>query len=291
MLENVARLSRERAFSILETTMTTMQKVRPAAPVAPWLGGKKALSAKIIERIEAVDHSTYAEPFVGMGGVFLRRSWKPQLEVANDFNGEVTNLFRILQQHYPQLMDVMRFQIASRREFERLRQVDPATLTDLQRAARFLYLQRQSFGGKLGGVFGVAADRPPRFSLSRLEPILEAAHERLESVVFENLDWAELICRYDGPGTLFYLDPPYWGGEDDYGKGLFDRSQFEKMADVLAGIRGKFLLSINDRPEIRELFAAFRFEEVSLKYTVSAGSSTDAKELFITNFAASHRLL
>ncbi|WP_295452593.1 DNA adenine methylase, partial [uncultured Pseudophaeobacter sp.] len=94
---------------------------------------------------------------------------------------------------------------------ERLRKTDPATLTDLQRAARFLYLQRQAFGGKLGGVFGVATDRPSRFSLSRLEPILEAAHERLESVIFENLDWSDLIRRYDGSKTLFYLDPPYWG--------------------------------------------------------------------------------
>jgi DNA adenine methylase len=157
-----------------------MERVSPAAPVAPWLGGKKALSAMIIERIEAVGHATYVEPFVGMGGVFLRRKWRPKLEVANDFNGEITNLFRILQQHYPQLMDVMRFQIALRREFERLRKTDPSTLTDLQRAARFLYLQRQAFGGKLGGVFGVASDRAPRFSLSWLEPILEAAHERLE---------------------------------------------------------------------------------------------------------------
>ena len=231
-----------------------------------------------------MDHATYAEPFVGMGGVFLRRKWQPKLEVANDFNGEVTNLFRILQRHYPQLMDVMRFQIASRREFERLRQVDPSTLTDLERAARFLYLQRQCFGGKLGGVFGVAADRPPRFSLSRLEPILEAAHERLENVVFENLDWADLITRYDGPDSLFYLDPPYWGGENDYGKGLFDRSQFQKMAVVLADLKGKFILSINDRPEIRELFAAFQFEEVRLKYTVSSGGATEAAELIISNF-------
>ncbi|MFV1573689.1 DNA adenine methylase [Phaeobacter sp. JH20_30] len=261
-----------------------MEKVRPAAPVAPWLGGKKALHGKIIERIEAVDHKTYAEPFVGMGGVFLRRSWKPQLEVANDFNGEVTNLFRILQQHYPQLMDVMRFQIASRREFERLRQVDPGTLTDLQRAARFLYLQRQAFGGLVKGVFGVSVDKPSRFSLSRLEPILEAAHERLENVVFENLSWADLIRRYDGPETLFYLDPPYWGGEDDYGKGLFDRSQFEKIATILGGIKGKFLMSINDRPEIREMFSAFRFEEVSLKYSVANGVATDASELFISNY-------
>ena len=263
--------------------MTTMTKVRPAAPVAPWLGGKKALSARIIARIEAVDHATYAEPFVGMGGVFLRRSWKPQCEVANDFNGEITNLFRILQQHLPQLMEVMRYQIASRREFERLRKTDPATLTDLQRAARFLYLQRQAFGGKLGGVFGVATDRPSRFSLSRLEPILEAAHERLESVIFENLDWSDLIRRYDGSKTLFYLDPPYWGGESDYGKGLFERSAFQAMAEQLARIRGKFSLSINDRPEIRELFAGFEFEEVRLKYTVAAGGATEAAELIISN--------
>ncbi|MDF1717834.1 MAG: DNA adenine methylase [Antarcticimicrobium sp.] len=261
-----------------------MTKVRPAAPVAPWLGGKKALSARIIERIDAVDHATYAEPFVGMGGVFLRRSWKPQLEVANDFNGEITNLFRILQQHYPQLMEVMRYQIASRREFERLRKVDPSTLTDLQRAARFLYLQRQAFGGKPGGVFGVATDRPPRFSLTRLEPILEAAHERLENVVFENLDWSDLIARYDGAQTLFYLDPPYWGGENDYGKGLFDRSQFQTMAEQLAGIRGRFILSINDRPEIREIFSGFEMEEVRLKYSVAAGGSTEAAELIIANF-------
>ncbi|KUP91809.1 modification methylase DpnIIA [Tritonibacter horizontis] len=264
--------------------MTTMTKVRPAAPVAPWLGGKKALSARIIERIEATDHTTYAEPFVGMGGVFLRRSWKPACEVANDLNGEITNLFRILQQHYPQLMEVMKYQIASRREFERLRRVDPSTLTDLQRAARFLYLQRQAFGGKLGGVFGVDPGRPPRFSLSRLEPILEAAHERLESVVFENLDWQDLIRRYDGVGTLFYLDPPYWGGESDYGKGLFARDDFALMADQLASIKGRFILSINDCPEIREIFAAFCFEEVRLKYTVSSGSATEACELIITNF-------
>lgn len=271
--------------------MTTMTKVSPALPVAPWLGGKKALSAKIIERIEAVEHATYAEPFVGMGGVFLRRTWRPKLEVANDLNGEVTNLFRILQQHLPQLLEVMKYQIASRREFERLRQVKPETLTDLQRAARFLYLQRQAFGGKLGGVFGVAPDRPPRFSLSRMEPLLEAAHERLENVVFENLDWADLVERYDSPNALFYLDPPYFGGEADYGAGMFDRAQFAKMAELLAGIKGKFLLSINDRPEIRETFAAFHLDQVSLKYTVSSGASTDAQELFVSNFQPKTRLL
>ncbi|WP_408636024.1 hypothetical protein [Pseudophaeobacter flagellatus] len=66
-----------------------------------------------------------------------------------------------------------------------------------------------------------------------------------------------MIRRYDGSKTLFYLDPPYWGGESDYGKGLFERSALQAMGEQLAEIRGKFILSINDRPEIRELFAGF----------------------------------
>ncbi len=95
------------------------------------MGGKSKLARTLIERLERIPHKTYVEPFVGMGGVFLRRAFRPRLEVANDRNGDIVNLFRILQRHYPQLMDVMRFQLASRKEFERLRATDPATLTDL----------------------------------------------------------------------------------------------------------------------------------------------------------------
>ncbi|WP_339112859.1 DNA adenine methylase [Thioclava sp. GXIMD2076] len=265
-------------------------QVKSAQPVAPWLGGKKHLSARLVQKIEAIDHHAYIEPFVGMGGVFLRRRFKPKLEVANDINGEIVNLFRILQRHYPQLMEVMKFQIVSRREFERLRTQPPETLTDLERAARFLYLQRLAFGGQLGGVFGVATDRA-RFSLSRIGPLLEDAHERLEGVVFECLDWSELVRRYDSAGSLFYLDPPYYGGENDYGKNIFDRAQFARMAEQLGQIKGSFVLSINDTPEIRETFAGFEFEEVALKYSVSAKGATEARELIISNRSEAGRLL
>ncbi len=74
-----------------------MDRVRPAAPVAPWLGGKKRLHPTIIERIEAIPHKTYCEPFVGMSGVFLRRHFRPKLEGADDRNGEIVDLFRILR--------------------------------------------------------------------------------------------------------------------------------------------------------------------------------------------------
>lgn len=268
-----------------------MERVRPAAPVAPWQGGKRRLHPLIIEKTESISHQTYAEPFVGMGGVFLRRRFRPRLEVANDLNGEIVNLFRILQRHHRQLMDVMRFQIASRRDFERLRLTDPAGLTELERAARFLYLQRLVFGGQVKGVFGVAPEHAGRFSLSRLEPILEAAHERLEAVVFECLDWADLIARYDTPQTLFYLDPPYFGGENDYGKGLFDRGQFARMAAILASIRGAFILSINDVPEIRDIFAGFKIEPVKVMYSINVGGVTDAAELIVTNREVRARLL
>lgn len=267
-----------------------MELVRPAAPVAPWLGGKKALHPKIIDRIEGITHHTYVEPFVGMGGVFLRRRFRPKLEVANDLNGEIVNLFRILQRHYQQLLDVMRFQIASRRDFERLRETDPVTLTDLERAARFLYLQRLAFGGKLDGVFGVATGRS-RFSLSRLEPLLEAAHERLEAVVFENLDWSEVIARYDNPGTLFYLDPPYVGGESDYGKGMFTDADFGRIAEALASIKGAFVVSINDVPLARQLFAGFQIEEARLTYTIASTEATAARELIISNRDGVRRLI
>lgn len=255
-----------------------------AKPVAPWLGAKTRLAKRLIELIASIPHKTYAEPFVGMGGVFLRRPFRPTCEVANDRNGEIVNLFRVLQRHYPQLMEVMRFQITSRSRFETLRQTDPATLTDLERAARFLYLMRLAFGGQVNGVFGVSPGHAPRFDLSRIGLILEAAHERLAGVVFENLDWTELIERYDARETLFYLDPPYHGGESDYGKGLFSREDFARMAEILGDLQGRFILSINAVPEAEALFAPFNLERVDVTYTINREASKPSPELIVTNF-------
>ena len=178
-------------------------------------------------------------------------------------------------------MDTLRFQLTGRREFDRLKVSDPATLTDLERAGRFLYLQRLAFGGKVRGQsFGVDRSSSAGFNLTRLEPLLADVHDRLAGVVIENLDWPAFIDRYDRPGTLFYLDPPYWGSEDDYGRELFDRAQFILMADRLRLLKGRFILSINDVPEIRETFSGFAIEPVDLLYSVS-GAALPAKELII----------
>ena len=257
--------------------------VTPVHPPAPYIGGKRKLAARLVQQIGAVPHRTYAEVFVGMGGVFFRRQKQPRAEVINDRNGEVANLFRILQRHYPQFMDTLRWQLTGRREFERLQASNAAAVTDLERAGRFLYLQKTAFGGKVAGQsFGVDPSSSASFNLTRLEPLLAEVHERLAGVTIECLDWLPFIDRYDRAETLFYLDPPYFGSERDYGATLFGREQFEVMAERLSRLKGRFILSINDVPAIRKIFAAFDQDEVQLNYTVGGGKGRPARELIIT---------
>ncbi|MBF0888075.1 DNA adenine methylase [Gluconobacter cadivus] len=257
--------------------------VAPVRPVAPYLGGKRGLAKTISERIKSVPHTTYVEPFVGMGGVFLRRPFRAKGEVINDLNRDVANLFRILQRHYVPLMDMLRWQVTSRDEFERLRRAEASSLTDLERAVRFLYLQRMAFGGKTKSqAFGVQVGRPARFDVATLGPILEDVHARLSSVVIECLPWADVIARYDRPDTLFYLDPPYWGNENDYAA-AFSRDQFEQMANVLASLQGRFILSLNDRPEVRETFSRFKIESVDVNYSINPNASGKRGEVLISN--------
>jgi len=256
--------------------------VAPVKPVAAYIGGKRALSKRLVEQIAATPHSLYAEPFVGMGGVFLRRTTRPSCEVINDWSADVTTLFRVLQRHYVAFLDMLRFQLTTREAFERLQKVDPSTLTDLERAARFLYLQRLAFGGKVSGRnFGAIYQGGARFDVTRLQPLLEDIHTRLAGVVIERLPFADFIQRYDRPGTLFFIDPPYWGSEDDYGQGMFSKADFERLRDLLEPLQGRFILTINDVPEVRALFAGFAIEPVTLNYRLS-GPPTTARELIIT---------
>lgn len=257
--------------------------IEPATPAAGYVGGKKLLARRIIEKIDATPHTGYAEAFVGMGGVFLRRERAPKTEVINDISGDVATLFRILQRHYPQFMETLKFQITSRREFERLISCNSQTLTDLERAARFLYLQRTAFGGKVTGRnFGVDRNGGGRFNVNRLGPLLEAIHERMAGVVIECLPWQQFLSRWDRPGMLFYLDPPYYGNEGDYGPGRFRREEFGELANVLRELRGRFILSLNDRPEVRKLFAGFETEEVDCAYSIRGGKPKPVRELLIT---------
>lgn len=262
-----------------------LERVEAVRPLAPYIGGKRNLARRLVARINAVPHRIYAEVFVGMGGVFFRRDQRPGSEMINDWSEDVSTFFRVVQRHYVPFMEMLRWQVTSRAGFEKLRALPPASLTDLERAARFLYLQRLAFGGKVDGrTFGVSPGLGARFDVSKIGPMIEAVHERLAGVVIERLPWADFIQRYDREDTLFYLDPPYFGCEGDYGAGLFAREEFERMAQVLRGVRGKFILSLNDRPEVRAIFAGFDIEGVGVRYTVGGQQrAQEAREVIISN--------
>lgn len=264
----------------MDSSSSVLIPVSPAEPAAPWIGGKRHLSRRICGLIAATPHAAYVEPFVGMGGVFLRRAQRPAVEVINDVSGDVVNLFRILQRHPEALLRELRWRPAMRVEFDRLRGSRPQDQTDVERAAGFLYLQRLAYAGKVKGrSFGVDPSQAHAFDIGRLEPRLTKLHARLAGVVIENLDWTDCLTVYDRPGTLFYLDPPYWGSEDDYGSGLFPPADFERLSAALEALQGRFILSINDVPEIREIFAWADLQAVATRYSI--GGARNAPELLI----------
>lgn len=262
----------------------SMVMVRPLSGAAPWRGGKSRRLKKLLSKIEITPHKTYAEVFMGMGGVFFGRTLMPGHDVINDRSHDVFNLFRVVQRHYREFLYVMRFQMQSRITFQQFLQSNPDTLTDIERAARLYYLQRYGFGGKVNGkVYGVDIKRS-RFNIRKIKKSIQALHDRLEDVTIECLDYSDFLSRYDAAETLFYLDPPYWGCEGDYGKALFSRSDFTKMAEQLASIEGRFLLSLNDVPEVREVFSAFEIEAVRTQYTIGSGKPKQVGEVIISNY-------
>lgn len=259
--------------------------VSPTHPAAGYIGGKRKLARQICAAIDRLPHRTYVEVFMGMGGIFLRRTRAAPVEIINDLSEDVSTFFRVLQRHYIAFLDMLRFQVTSRSGFEKLAALDPASLTDLERSARFLYLQRLAYGGKVTGrSFGVDPASPAGFDMTKIPPLLEALHERLAPVTIERLSWDELIPKYDHKQALFYLDPPYYGSEGDYGAALFNRSHFHRMAKLLGAIEGTFLLSLNDHPDVRSIFSAFAMCEFDVKYSVGGGDKQmDAREVVISN--------
>ena len=232
---------------------TPRRAVDPLGGLAPWIGGKRNLATRLAARIAAIPHRTYAEPFVGMGGVFFRRRERARNEVLNDLSGDVVNLFRVVKHHPEAYLEELRLQLFSRREFARLLKTDPATLTDVQRAARFYRLQRSAFAGKpVNRSFAATPLSNRAVNPSVLLRHVRAAHARLARVTIENLPYQEFITRYDRPGTLFYLDPPYWGCEGIYGRNLFGRADFAELAGLLKGLKGGFMMSCNGYSRRRE---------------------------------------
>lgn len=250
-------------------------------PIIPWIGGKRRLAPAVLSKFTS--HTCYVEAFAGAAAIFFAKE-PSEVEVLNDVNGDLVNLYRVVKHHLEEFIRQFKWALSSRQVYEWEKLTDPSTLTDIQRAARFYYLQKLAFGGKVEGqAFGTATTSGPRLNLLRIEEDLSQAHLRLQSAYIEHLSWERVVEKYDRPHTMFYLDPPYWQTEG-YGLG-FGFEHYERMAELARSIDGAMLISINDHPDIRQVFAGLHLEALGIKYTVGGGAGTNARELLIWNDA------
>lgn len=253
-----------------------------STPIIPWLGGKRRLADRLIPLFPP--HECYVEAFCGGAALYFLRPAPAPVEVINDVNGELVNLYRVVQHHLEEFVRQFKWAISSRQVFKWQQITRPETLTDIQRAARFYYLQHHAFGGKVAGQTFGTATTAPSVNLLRIEEALSAAHLRLTGTHIENLPWRDCLERYDRSHTFFYLDPPYWQTEG-YGVS-FDFPEYEDMASFMRTCKGKVMVSINDHPDIRRAFDGFPMLGVDIKYAVNNtnGGPQTSRELVITNY-------
>lgn len=246
-----------------------------------YAGGKNRFISKILPLIPK--HTTYVEPFAGGAQIFFQKP-ASKVEVLNDLDGELVNFYRVCQSHYEELLRYMHFFVPSREWYERMQNTEPQSLTDIQRAARYFYLQKLSYGGRvLHQNYAIHVIQRPGFASAKIPAVIRETHERLRAVQIEKLPYALVLKKYDRPTTFFYIDPPYYGVRGLY-RYDFEHEDFEKLAAALTSIRGKFLLSTNDHPAVRQIFTGFSMESFTIAYTIQQTAGKRYPELLIRNY-------
>lgn len=255
-----------------------------------WPGGKKVLAKTIVALLPK--HVCYVEPFGGAAAVLFAK--EPSVrEVYNDLDGRLVSLFRVVKYHPDAFLHELKLTLNSRCDFEDF--LAQPGLTDIQRAARFYYTIRLSFGYK-GKHFGLSRTELSGILRERLIESVAEIRDRLERVTIECRDFADVISTHDGPDTCFYVDPPYRDTWSGYGP-AFSQEDHARLADVLSACRGKWLLTYNRDDWVigryREMGAHLR--QVTTTYSIGRGRRGTrcprAVNLIVTNYRLSRAAL
>ena len=246
-------------------------------PAVSWPGGKSKLLEHIMPLIPK--HQCYVEPFAGGLAVFLAKP-RSQIEVLNDLNGDLVTFYRCVRFHPETLLTELEFVLNSREEFKDF--ADQPGLTDIQRAARWFFRNKNCFRGADLSSFGVSPTSTGNASGSRsarMESIRQL-NLRLDRVIVENMDWQRALDVYDRPTSFFFMDPPY----TDCSATLYSAWT---VADVLAfrqrlaRLRGAWMVTLNDSPAIRQIFSDCKLKSVSRPKGIG-GKGKPYAELIIT---------
>ncbi len=288
--------------------------------IISWIGGKKALRELIYERLPK-EYGRYIEVFGGGGWVLFGKSPDSRcLEVYNDFNSNLANLFICVKERTAAFLVELGFlPLNSRDEFLVLRKflskeeftrdylkeeldlaqhnlkelefeevkamlMENAEVTDVKRAAAFFKLIRYSYGS------GCTSYSCQPFDVRRAFHLIWEASCRLANTVVENKDFEALIRQYDRDNAFFYCDPPYYQTEGHY-EVEFRKEDHVRLRDTLAQIEGNFLVSYNDCEYIRELYEGYQIESVTRLNNLAQryDGGCEYPEVLISNYDTSER--
>ena len=233
-----------------------------------WIGGKKLLRHTIIENFpDTKQYNKYVEVFGGAAWVLFAKDRHAANEVYNDINSNLTNLFKCVKYHAEELQKELNFTINSRELFnEYISQINSKGLTDIQRAARYFYIIKLSYGSKSRYYGAVKRD------IEKMKSYLQEIQQRLKNVVIENKSFEEMIKQYDSKEALFYLDPPYFKqGKNLYSK-FFYKQDHLRLASAIKNklIDSHWILTYDNEQEILDLYRDFYPKKFCLQYSASA---------------------
>jgi len=259
-----------------------------------WMGGKRILSKYIAQIMP--QHICYVEVFGGAGWVLFRKR-RSKSEVYNDINSDLINLFRVVKGNVEKLVEALQCELHSRQLFEEYTEnYEKGEPSDpVEKAAQFYNLVTMSFSAHVGQGwrFGTKSNAARPINIEELR----MCHRRLTRVQIEHDDYKKLIPRYDRETTLFYVDPPYYqvgGGKYD-GQAYYGTPwlgiEHSRLATMLRGIKGKFILSYNDDPMVKHMYKWANIQVTKLLYYSSAAhKQVHVSELLITNFKLNRKI-
>ena len=277
--------------------------------------GNKSSLLNILYAVFPLKYGKFVDVFGGSGSVLLGSPYPCPFEVYNDFDRNLVNLFRCMKERTMATIRELGFcNLNAREEFNAIKAFfeyeqfndkhleEELTLTelmlplpqsqelqelrtrithdyDVRRAAMFLKLLRYSYSS------GCKSFAAQPFDIRKLFSLIQELENRMANVLVENQDFETLIKHYDRPDTFFYADPPYFSSEGMYEVG-FNWDDHVRLRDTLSNIKGKFLLSYNDCPEIRELYEGFTIFDFSRIHSMAQRyeAGKEFKELLIGNY-------
>jgi DNA adenine methylase len=233
------------------------------------MGGKSKLANQIIEKFPT-GYDTFVEPFIGAGNIFFRIpiEMKASKNVINDLDKDIYVIMKELKERGKALdKTIDRNPIKTYEDFHKNKEKqDPESLI---RKYRYSFLSNGRTYSPIKSTLFIKTD------FSQFE-------DKLKGVVILNQSFEKVIKKYDSPKTFFYLDPPYESlVQQDY----LHYIEPEKVFEALKNIKGKFLLSYNDSPNIRDLFKNFKIETIKTSYEHTQNTGKRIKnELLISNY-------